>query len=114
MEGWRGLLPSGRDLARQHKVSLPTVQKAIALLLQRKVLLSRGGKRRVEVAAGVSGSQRAVGRNEVLVLSNLPLVAYDASIAMGIQQLGETLKNRFPLEITGCHAYYSHYYSHFN
>ena len=92
VEGWRGLLPSGRDLARQHKVSLPTVQKAIALLLQRKVLLSRGGKRRVEVAAGVSGSQRAVGRNEVLVLSNLPLVAYDSSIAMGIQQLGETLK----------------------
>ena len=92
VEGWRGLLPSGRDLARQHKVGLPTVQKAIALLLQRKVLLSRGGKRRVEVAAGVSGSQRAVGRNEVLVLSNLPLVAYDSSIAMGIQQLGETLK----------------------
>ena len=44
VEGWRGLLPSGRDLARQHKVGLPTVQKAIALLLQRKVLLSRGGK----------------------------------------------------------------------
>lgn len=92
VEGWKGLLPSGRDLAGQHKVSLPTVQKAITLLLQRKVLVSRGSKRRMEVAAGVSGSQRAVGRNEVLVLSGLPLLAYDASIAMGIQQLGEKLK----------------------
>lgn len=43
-EGWKGLLPSGRDLAQQHKVSLPTVQKAIALLIKRKVLVSRGGE----------------------------------------------------------------------
>ena len=68
-EGWKGLLPSGRDLANQHKVSLPTVQKAIALLIDRKVLVSRGGKRRLEVAPGVSGSHRAGGHQEVLVLS---------------------------------------------
>ena len=91
-EGWKGLLPSGRDLAVQHKVSLPTVQKAIALLIERKVLVSRGGKRRLEVAAGVSGSHRSAGHHEVLVLSTLPLPAYDSSIAMGIQQLGEALK----------------------
>lgn len=57
-EGWKGLLPSGRDLAQQHKVSLPTVQKAIALLIERKVLVSRGGKRRVGVVAA-SPHQRA-------------------------------------------------------
>jgi DNA-binding LacI/PurR family transcriptional regulator len=91
-EGWKGLLPSGRDLANQHKVSLPTVQKAIALLIERQVLVSRGGKRRLEVAAGVSGSHRAGGHQEVLVLSTLPLIAYDSSIAMGVQQLGEALK----------------------
>lgn len=91
-EGWKGLLPSGRDLANQHKVSLPTVQKAIALLIERKVLVSRGGKRRLEVAPGVSGSHRASGHQEVLVLSTLPLIAYDSSIAMGVQQLGEALK----------------------
>ncbi len=34
-EGWRGLIPSGRDLANRHKVSLPTVQKALALLVAR-------------------------------------------------------------------------------
>jgi len=91
-EGWKGLLPSGRDLANQHKVSLPTVQKAIALLIERQVLVGRGGKRRLEVAAGVSGSHRPSGHFEVLVLSTQPLIAYDASISMGILQLGESLK----------------------
>jgi len=91
-EGWNGLLPSGRDLANQHKVSLPTVQKAIALLIERQVLVGRGGKRRLEVAAGVSGSHRPSGHFEVLVLSTQPLIAYDASISMGILQLGESLK----------------------
>ena len=91
-EGWRGLLPSGRDLANQHKVSLPTVQKAIARLIERKVLVSRGGKRRLEVAAGVCGSGRPAGRFEVLVLSSEPIITYDASIGMGILQLGDNLK----------------------
>ena len=91
-EGWKGLLPSGRDLANQHKVSLPTVQKAIALLIERQVLVSRGGKRRLEVATGVSGSRRPSGHFEVLVLSTEPLNAYDGSIALGVLQLGETLK----------------------
>ena len=91
-EGWKGLLPSGRDLANQHKVSLPTVQKAIALLLERQVLVSRGAKRRLEVAPGVSGSARAVGRHEVLVLSTQPLISYDGSISLGVHQLGEKLK----------------------
>ena len=91
-EGWKGLLPSGRDLANQHKVSLPTVQKAIALLIERKVLVSRGGKRRLEVAAGASGSGRPAGRFEVLVLSTHPFMSYDASISMGMLQLGESLK----------------------
>ena len=91
-EGWKGLLPSGRDLANQHKVSLPTVQKAIALLIERQVLVSRGGKRRLEVAPGVSGSQRPSGRLEVLVISTEPLISYDASISMGVLRLGENLK----------------------
>jgi len=91
-EGWKGLLPSGRDLANQHKVSLPTVQKAIALLIERQVLVSRGGKRRLEVAAGVSGSHRPSGHFEVLVLSSEPIITYDASIGMGVLQLGERLK----------------------
>ena len=78
-EGWQGLLPSGRDLANQHKVSLPTVQKAIALLIERRVLVSRGGKRRLEVAPGVAGSQRPSGHLEVLVISTEPLITYDAS-----------------------------------
>ena len=91
-EGWKGLLPSGRDLANQHKVSLPTVQKAIALLIERQVLVSRGGKRRLEVAAGVAGSHRAAGHLEVLVLSTQPLISYDASISMGVLRLGENLK----------------------
>ena len=91
-EGWKGLLPSGRDLANQHKVSLPTVQKAIALLIERQVLVSRGGKRRHEVAPGVSGSRRASGHHEVLVLSTKPLSGFDASISLGLQQLGEHLK----------------------
>jgi hypothetical protein len=91
-EGWKGLLPSGRDLANQHKVSLPTVQKAIALLIERQVLVSRGGKRRLEVAPGVAGSQRASGHLEVLVISTQPLISYDASISMGVLRLGENLK----------------------
>ena len=91
-EGWKGLLPSGRDLANQHKVSLPTVQKAISLLLERQVLVSRGGKRRLEIAPGVSGSARVAGRHEVLVLSTQPLISYDGSISMGVMQLGERLK----------------------
>ena len=91
-EGWKGLLPSGRDLANQHKVSLPTVQKAIALLAERRVLVSRGGKRRLEVAPGVSGSQRPSGHLEVLVISTEPLISYDASISMGVLRLGENLK----------------------
>ena len=91
-EGWKGLLPSGRDLANQHKVSLPTVQKAIALLIERQVLVSRGGKRRLEVAPGVSGSQRPSGHLEVLVISTEPLISYDASISMGVLRLGENLK----------------------
>lgn len=91
-EGWKGLLPSGRDLANQHKVSLPTVQKAIALLIKRQVLVSRGGKRRLEVAPGVGGSQRASGQLEILVLSTQPLITYDSSISMGVLRLGENLK----------------------
>ena len=91
-EGWKGLLPSGRDLANQHKVSLPTVQKAIALLIERQVLVSRGGKRRLEVAPGVAGSQRPSGHLEVLVISTEPLIAYDASISIGMLRLGENLK----------------------
>jgi hypothetical protein len=91
-EGWKGLLPSGRDLAQQHKVSLPTVQKAIALLIQRQVLVSRGGKRRLEVAPGVSGSHRHAGHIEVLVISTQPLIAYDGSISMGVERLGDNLK----------------------
>lgn len=93
-EGWKGLLPSGRDLANQHKVSLPTVQKAIALLIKRQVLVSRGGKRRLEVAPGVSGSQRPSGHLEVLVISTQPLISYDASISMGMLRLGENLKSK--------------------
>jgi hypothetical protein len=91
-EGWKGLLPSGRDLANQHKVSLPTVQKAIALLIERQVLVSRGGKRRLEVAAGVSGSHRHSGHFEILVLSTQPLISYDGSISLGVHQLGDNLK----------------------
>ena len=60
-EGWKGLLPSGRDLANQHNVSLPTVQKAIALLIERQVLVSRGGKRRLGVVA-TSSHQRPCGQ----------------------------------------------------
>lgn len=92
-EGWKGLLPSGRDLAQQHKVSLPTVQKAIALLIKRKVLVSRGGERRVGVVAA-SPHQRAGGRCELLVLSAKPLSFYDSTIAMGMLQLADELKAR--------------------
>lgn len=92
-EGWKGLLPSGRDLANQHKVSLPTVQKAIALLIKRKVLVSRGGKRRLGVAAAAT-SPRAGGKFELLVLSAKPLSFYDSTIAMGMLQLAEELKAR--------------------
>lgn len=92
-EGWKGLLPSGRDLAQQHKVSLPTVQKAIALLIERQVLVSRGGKRRVGVVAA-SVPLRSGGKCELLVLSAKPLSFYDSTIAMGMLQLGEELKAR--------------------
>ena len=91
-EGWQGLLPSGRDLANQHKVSLPTVQKAIALLLERRVLVSRGGKRRPEVVPLAALSGRLTGRNDVLVISTEPLMTFDGSIAMGVVQLGQNLK----------------------
>ena len=91
-EGWKGLLPSGRDLAQKHKVSLPTVQKAIALLAERRVLVSRGGKRRLEVAPGMAGSQRSAGHHEILVLSTRPLSGFDAPISLGLLQLGEHLK----------------------
>jgi hypothetical protein len=91
-EGWNGLLPSGRDLANQHKVSLPTIQKAINLLIERQVLVSRGCKRRPEVARGWSGSDQSSGRLEVLVLATKPLAFYDGTVANGIQKLGESLK----------------------
>lgn len=91
-EDWKGLLPSGRDLAEQHKVSLPTVQKAIALLIERKVLISRGGKRRLEIK-GQGQLSRAEGQPyEVLVLSTAPLTSYDVTISLGVQQLGQELK----------------------
>lgn len=93
-EGWGGLLPSGRDLANQHNVSLPTVQKAIASLLDRGVLVSRGDRRRLQIAPGIGARERSGGRFEVLVLSALPLVAYDASVSVGILQLGESLKSK--------------------
>ena len=92
-EGWKGLLPSGRDLADQHKVSVPTVQKAITLLVDRKVLVRRGGNRRVGVVAA-SPHQRAGGKCELLVLSAKPLSFYDSTIAMGMLQLAEELKAR--------------------
>ncbi len=91
-EGWTGLLPSGRNLSEQHKVSLPTAQKAIGLLLERGILVSRGGRRRYEVAPGVSDSGRQAGRFEILVFTTDPLIAYDASVSMGMMQLGTTLK----------------------
>jgi hypothetical protein len=91
-EGWKGLLPSGRDLAEHHKVSLPTVQKALSLLITRKVLTSRGVKRRVEVAPEVSGLPRSGGQSEILILSTKPLAGFDGSVSLGIQKLGETLK----------------------
>lgn len=94
MEGWKGLLPSGRDLAQQHKVSLPTVQKAITLLVKRHVLVSRGGKRRLEVASGVSRSLRPAGKAELLVLSTKPLSLYDSTIALGMLQLADEMKSR--------------------
>ncbi len=90
-EGWKGLLPSGRDLANQHQVSLPTVQKAIALLIARKVLVGRGEKRRASVVA-VGPHHRAGGKFELLVLSAKPLSFYDSTIAMGMMQLAEDLK----------------------
>ena len=92
-EGWKGLLPSGRDLANQHNVSLPTVQKAIALLVERKVLVSRGGKRRFGVVA-TSSHQRPCGKFQLLVLSTKQLSFYDSTIAMGMLQLAEELKAR--------------------
>ncbi len=92
VEGWKGLLPSGRDLAGQHKVSLPTVQKAIALLLRRKVLVSRGGKRRLEVAAGVSKSRRAPGIHQVLVLTHLSLKVMRPPTSVALQLLQEQLR----------------------
>jgi hypothetical protein len=91
-EGLRGLLPSGRIMAEQHRVSLPTVQKAIALLVERGFLIRRGERRRLEVAAAAQATPGWPGRNELLVLSTLPLAAYDAALAMGIQELGVDLK----------------------
>jgi len=90
---WKGLLPSGRELAQQHKVSLPTVQKAIALLIKRKLLVGRGGRRRVGVVAD-SPQQGAGGKSDLLVLSAKPLSFYDSTIALGMLQLGEELKAR--------------------
>ena len=91
-EGWKGLLPSGRVLADQHKVSLPTVQKAISLLIYRKVLVSRGGRRRHEIKGGGQVASAAAGPHEVLVLSTAPLTSYDVTISLGVQQLGQELK----------------------
>jgi DNA-binding LacI/PurR family transcriptional regulator len=92
-EGWKGLLPSGIDLAQQHNVSLPTVQKAVTLLIERRVLVSRGGKRRLGVVAGPP-HPRAGGKVELLVLAAKPLSFYDSTIAMGMLQLAEELKAR--------------------
>jgi DNA-binding LacI/PurR family transcriptional regulator len=91
-EGWNGLLPSGRDLANQHKVSLPTVQKAIAHLIERKVLVSRGGKRRLEVAGGVSGSRRASGVHKVLVLTQLSVKVMRPPTSVALQLLQESMR----------------------
>ena len=91
-EGWKGLLPSGRVLAQQHQVSLPTVQKAVALLIARQILVNRGGKRRLEIAPALIGAPPASGPLNILVISTLPLITYDASISMGILRLGENLK----------------------
>lgn len=93
-EGWGGLIPSGRDLANRHKVSLPTVQKAITLLKERKVLVSRGNKRRMQIGPGLTAVGHASRRVEVLVFSTEPLISYDVSISMGILQLGESLKGK--------------------
>ncbi len=94
LEGWKGLLPSGRDLSRKHQVSLPTAQKAIALLARRGVVISRGGKRRPAVATMAAEGAKPAPRNHVLVMSSSPLTDYDVTIVLGMQRLGEELRAR--------------------
>jgi DNA-binding LacI/PurR family transcriptional regulator len=91
-EGWRGLIPSGRDLANRHKVSLPTVQKALALLVARKVLVSRGGKRRLEVAGGNAPTARSLAGHQVLVLSQQSLKEMRPPFSVALQLLQEGLR----------------------
>lgn len=91
-DGWRDLIPSGRDLARQHQVSLPTIQKAIALLVERRVLLSRGDKRRHAVSPDHQAAPAGPENRQVLVVTSAPLSTYDATIALGIRQLEATLR----------------------
>jgi DNA-binding transcriptional regulator YhcF (GntR family) len=92
LKGWNGLLPSGRDLANEHGVSLPTVQKAISILVKRKVLVSRGGKRRPEVAPGVSKSHRTPLVHQVLIITQLSMQVMRPPMSGALLLLQESMR----------------------
>ena len=51
---WTGLLPGVRVLCAALKVSPPTLQAATARLVEQGVLVSRGSRRKLEIAAGTA------------------------------------------------------------
>lgn len=93
-ESWVGLIPSGRDLAQSHKVSLPTVQKAIALLLERKVLVARGPNRRPGVAAVAKQLKLTPKSHRLLVLSEQSLKRMRPPFSVALQLLQEQTQKR--------------------
>jgi DNA-binding LacI/PurR family transcriptional regulator len=93
-ESWTGLIPSGRDLAHSHGVSLPTVQKAIALLLDRKILVGRGGNRRPGVAAEAKPRKLSPNARRLLVFSEQSLKRMRPPFSVALQLLQEQTKER--------------------
>lgn len=88
------LAPSGRVLSETHGVSLMTVQKALALLVSRKVLVSRGARRRLAVSQEIQVARAAASVRRLLVVSNDSLVSYDTSIALGVERMERLLRDR--------------------
>lgn len=94
VESWRGLIPSGRDLANQHKVSLPTVQKAIALLLERKVVVGRGGNRRPAVALAPQAAPVDAKQQRLLVISEQSLKRMRPPFSSALQLLQQQCQEK--------------------
>lgn len=85
--GWTGLLPSIRTLCSTYGLSLPTVHKALILLVDKGVLLRRGDKKRLQIAPAAGGDGRdAKVVHSVVFFLGLPPERMVSAAAVGLSE----------------------------